>query len=112
MNGLDGAFQLQMVADLLKGQIGLLLQKKTHFPAMGIKDHRLPPAEVMTRSDVALVGPQLDELFDHAQGYFEPLGNLFTSDISLVVCVENPLPQIHRERGHEGSMAPYLKMAT
>ena len=102
---MDGAFQIQVGADFHKGQIRLLLQEKAHFPAMGIKDDGLPTAQMMARGDVSLVGPLLEEFLDHAKGHFKPLGNLVPGDIPLIVCLENPLPQIHGERGHTESVA-------
>ena len=100
MNGLDGAFEPEADADFLKGQIRLLGDEGSQLAAVGIEDDGLTTAPMMERSDVSGVAALVQELFDQAEGDLESRGDLFTSDITAIVGLEDALPQIHGNRCH------------
>lgn len=95
MNGLDGASKPEAGPDLLKGEIGFFGKEKTHFAAVRVENDGLTTAAMVTGSDVAGVAALLDELFDHAEGYLETTGHLFTGGIAAIIGLEDALPEIH-----------------
>ena len=102
MDGLDGAFQAEAGADFLKGEIGLPGQEDAHLTAMGIENDGFAAAAMMERGDVAQTAPLLEQLFDHAERHFKTAGHLFAADIATIVSLEDALPEIQRDRCHEG----------
>jgi hypothetical protein len=95
VNGLDGAFKSKAGPDLLKSEIGLFGQEKTHFATVGVENDGLAAAAMMPGSDVSGVAALLDELFDHAERHLETTGHLFTGGIAAIIGLEDALPEIH-----------------
>ena len=95
MDGLDGASKPKAGPDLLKGEIGLFGKEETHFAAVGVENDGFAAAAMMTGSDVSGMAALLDELFDHAEGYLETTGHLFTGGIATIIGLEDTLPEIH-----------------
>ena len=100
MDGLDGAGQSDMGADLLKGQIRSLLEKLPHLAAVGVENDRLAPAAVMERSDVAEVATLLEEFFHHGERHLETAGDRLTRDVATIISIEDALAEIHGKRSH------------
>ncbi|MEX1110792.1 MAG: hypothetical protein WEB31_03220 [Chthoniobacterales bacterium] len=94
MNRLDGAIEAESVAQLRKGAVWFLPEKRPEFAAVTGKYLRFAAAEVVARCDVTRALPLLDELLDHAERNLEAAGDLVARGIATVKCGEYPLPEV------------------
>jgi len=85
VDGLQRAFQLQSVAQLLEGQIRLLTQQGAHLALMAGDDPRLAPGPVMPMRDGTGVAALLEEFFDHPQRNPETPRDILARAFSSIV---------------------------
>jgi hypothetical protein len=79
VDGLNGAGQIQLNADLFEGEIGALCQKRAHLAAVGVDNDGFATAAVVAWSNVTGSAPLLKELFDHAQRHIKAARHLLPS---------------------------------
>jgi len=90
----------------LERQVILFGQQTTDLAAVGGNDHRLAPGKVMSGSDVAGAPALLQELFNHPERDPKTMGNLDPGAFVLIIGIDNPLPEIQRERAHTQKLSP------
>jgi hypothetical protein len=100
MDGLQGAVQLQGVAHLAQGHVGLLGQHGAQLTAVGGNQKRLASGKPVPRSNVPSALSLSQQLLDQSQGHPETAGNVLSGPILIIVSSQNPFPQIQGGRSH------------
>jgi len=96
VDGGQGTGQFQAGAQLLQGQVGLLVQQSPHLALMGGQDHGLAPGETVARTDIPGSPALLQELLNHAQGNPVTVADLLSRPFLMIIGSQNPFAQVQR----------------
>jgi len=81
-------------------------EQRAPLAMMGFEDHRLAPAAVLARGDLARAPPLRQELFDHPQRHSETGCDLLPRALPTVIRSQDPFPQIERKCFHLPTITP------